>query len=660
MKKMIKKAIACAMAFAMVATTAVTNIAKTEVKADDYSCKLYFKVPDGATAGEFGVNSWGEGVTPSGATGTVVVTPWNGEFPALTDEGNGFGSITLTATGAIQGVQFVKADGTGYTDGIWNTQIQAQGLTEAYFNTADSKWYKESSFATEILAPVLDEIFYVVGAEGMIGEGWGWNTDNGLMSVVSEGVQAVTFSRIPDGTYEFKIVQDPKDFGWDNQIVDDALKIDNGNMAVTADNGVNDITITLDVATKAVTAAVVKSPINGADVVEMIATLPAVEDITLADEAAVAAVEAAYEGLSDAEKANVTNYDVLVALRAKLDELQQAADDAANVILHFENALAWETVNAYAFNDDGALLGDWPGKEISANANNEGWYSFKLSCAADFTVIFNGSGKQTVNTDITVAADGVTEAWITMTGELAEPDEFGNANYATTVVTEAPEGWTEGEIEEIIPEDPEVPEEDEEEVPEDEETEEEDVPTAWDDAALKIHVLMPEIENWEKLGLYLFGTGENFGWTGGAGELTGAWPGAELKLENDSETWYAFGGTFADGHYMAIINNFVSDAEAAEGAVKAQAKDLELTDGEYWIVLEVAEDGSVVANVSEEAPENYDGTGLDEIVEGDTPEDTKDDETANGGTGDALPFAVATVAMVAGAALVVSRKRKVA
>ena len=111
---------------------------------------------------------------------------------------------------------------------------------------------------------------------------------------------------------------------------------------------------------------------------------------------------------------------------------------------------------------------------------------------------------------------------------------------------------------------------------------------------------------------------------------------------------------------MAIINNFVSDAEAAEGAVKAQAKDLELTDGEYWIVLEVAEDGSVVANVSEEAPENYDGTGLDEIVEGDTTEDTTDDETANGGTGDALPFAVATVAMVAGAALVVSRKRKVA
>ena len=384
----------------------------------------------------------------------VEVPSWNGNFPALTDEGNGFGSITLTTTGSIQGIQFVKADATGYTSSVWNSQIQAQGFAKAYFNTADDKWYKESTFATEILAPVLDDIYYVVGSEGMIGENWSWNTDNGLMAETAEGVQAVTFSRIPDGTYEFKIVQDPKDFGWDNQIVDDALKSNNGNMAVTAANGVNDITITLDVATKAVTATVVKSPINGADVAEMIAALPEVDAITLADEESVAAVEAAYEGLSDDEKANVSNYEVLVALRAKLDELQQAADDAANVILHFENVLAWETVNAYAFDYIGQLLGDWPGEEISANASNEGWYSFKLTSATDFTVIFTGSGNQTANIPI-VVGEGITEVWITMTGDLEEPDAFGNALYEIVVSDEAPEGW----IDENPSDDPVTPEE---------------------------------------------------------------------------------------------------------------------------------------------------------------------------------------------------------
>ena len=283
-------------------------------------------------------------------------------------------------------------------------------------------------------------------------------------------------------------------------------------------------------------------------------------------------------------------------------------------------------------------------------------------------IIFsNPGGAQTV--DITGLTAGTY--WYTLVLNDGQ-DKFE----VDTVVTEAPEGWKEEEKAELETEDP----TDGDDETGDDETgdDEEDAASAWDDAKLKIHVKMPELENWDALGIYVFGTGESFGWNGGSGELTGAWPGKALVLENDSETWYAFGGTFSDGFYDIIINNFVSDDEAAEGAIKCQIKELELTDGEYWITIDVDEEGKFVGTVLTEAPEDYDGTGLsdDQIAEDPTADDTDDatddvadDDTTDDTTGanpasgstDGLPVAGAMVVVMFSAAVVVaSRKRRAA
>ena len=63
-------------------------------------------------------------------------------------------------------------------------------------------------------------------------------------------------------------------------------------------------------------------------VVEAIAALPT--EITLEDEAAIAAARSAYDALSDGQKAEVTNLDVLTAAETKLAELKAAAQAVAD------------------------------------------------------------------------------------------------------------------------------------------------------------------------------------------------------------------------------------------------------------------------------------------------------------------------------------------
>lgn len=677
MRKILKKVVT-AVTTAALALTGIVTFNPVQAAADDYTVKLFIKLPSTVPASDVGVNTWGDSVTVSGNTGEVnKPASWGaGTLPGVTNESDGWASISLTTGGSISGVQFVDTNSGAINDNVWNSQIQAQKLTEAYYDASANKWFKEKACTNEIVKPTLDEIYYVAGSEGLIGANWAATNDLGKMTETSTGVFEVTYTRIPAGAYEFKILQDPVDFGWDHAKVDDDLKLANGNMGVTVseETGISDVTIKYTAATGKVEVKVVKSAINGADVVEMIKKLP--ENITLDDEGTVKTVETAYNGLSDEQKALVTNYATLEAALKTIDELKKDAEDSANVIVHFNNSEDWSTVNAYTFvkEDDETstvLSGEWPGKKIAANTANDGWYSFKLASTKDLYVIFNGDGKQTVDTLIPVNAEGKTEVWITLGDVATEPDGFGNYNLTTDVSTESPEGWTESDISDI-PDDA-----DNGDDPDDNDNKE-DQTSAWNDAKLKIHVKMPSIDNWEKLGVYLFGTADTFGWAGGSGELAGAWPGAELKQEIGSKTWYAFGGTFTDGYYMAIINNFVSDDDVAQGAVKCQANDLELTDGEYWITIDADEEGNFVANVLTEAPEDYDGEGLadgqindpDDNNDGDTTDDADDKDDASkdadkedpaSGSTDGLPVAAAMVLAMAGVtAVVVSRKRKVA
>lgn len=420
------------------------------------------------------------------------------------------------------------------------------------------------------------------------------------------------------------------------------------------------------------------SAITAADVEALI---DEIGDVTLDSASKIEAAEQAvadYLDVSDNNKtADISNYATLTAARETYDALKEADDKAkeeanekaaGELTLYVEKPADWDSVSLWAWTDNGNLFKDWPGEALTACENNDGWYKATISVNGITNIIFsNPGGAQTV--DITGLTAGTY--WYTLVLNDGQ-DKFE----VDTVVTEAPEGWKEEEKAELETEDP----TDGDDETGDDETgdDEEDAASAWDDAKLKIHVKMPELENWDALGIYVFGTGESFGWNGGSGELTGAWPGKALVLENDSETWYAFGGTFSDGFYDIIINNFVSDDEAAEGAIKCQIKELELTDGEYWITIDVDEEGKFVGTVLTEAPEDYDGTGLsdDQIAEDPTADDTDDatddvadDDTTDDTTGanpasgstDGLPVAGAMVVVMFSAAVVVaSRKRRAA
>lgn len=550
------------------------------------------------------------------------------------------------------------------------------------------------------------EVFNVVGDAALTGAAWDTTGATGtLVAGSTPGVYTLTVERVPASAtpYNFKVVQDVANYGWNGPVVYKTELLTDpanttSNMAITVSE-ISDVTFTVTVGTDATTleVTVTKSALAAADVEAMIDELPEVDEVTISDKAAVQAVKDVIAGLDESVAADLdaTKAAKVDALLAKIAELEAAAADTANVIIHFKNTGEWPGVNMYAFSEAGNMFGDWPGIAMTEDAENAGWYSAKFEYAEDFTVIFNGT-KQTINIPIDVAEEGKTEVWIEM-GDLAEePDEFGNINYTYTLSTEAPAGYVDGDepvVEVTLPtagDDEDGDDETGDDETGDDETgddetagDEEDAATAWDDATLKVHVQMPDAEGWDKLGAYLFGTGETFGWSGGSGELTGAWPGVELLPEVNSENgWYAFGGTFADGYYMLIINNFVSDAEAAEGATKLQAADLEITDGEYWITIALDEEtGKYVATTATEAPEDYDGEGLESVVEDPAGDDetgddeTGDDETGDdvtdgedGGvdkdqpaTGDNAPIAVVTmIALVAGASAVVIRKRRVA
>ena len=90
-------------------------------------------------------------------------------------------------------------------------------------------------------------------------------------------------------------------------------------------------------------------------VIDQIAALPTVENLTLENANAVSAARAAYDALTEAQKALVANYDTLTAAEAKIAQLQQAADDqaAANGVIEMISHLP--AVNRLTLGDQGRV-----------------------------------------------------------------------------------------------------------------------------------------------------------------------------------------------------------------------------------------------------------------------------------------------------------------
>ncbi|MDD6069978.1 MAG: hypothetical protein PUC12_04085, partial [Clostridiales bacterium] len=227
------------MIITMIPSMAMTTKA-TETEASS-GVKVYFKLLDGDEATDWAVNAWGTGVTVEGDSANAFhPVSWGGDntIPALLTEGvpNGWGYVTLTGT--ITGMQFVKKDGTEYK--CWNAEIAKQGLNEAYYNPANEKWYTSKDMTVEIKAAEIRNIFILAGVSGLAGSNWDEkDTANTLVNKEGTTQYSITFKNVLAGTYQYKILQDPENAGWDKPFGTSA----NRDVKVTAPA---DVTFTID------------------------------------------------------------------------------------------------------------------------------------------------------------------------------------------------------------------------------------------------------------------------------------------------------------------------------------------------------------------------------------------------------------------------------
>ena len=264
MKKNIFKKIVASLATVAMAAGLFTAMPAEEAKAAE-NVKVYFELPSGWNAADVGVNAWGEGVSVEGDGTVDKPSHWgSGTLPKAFDNADGWVYAIIKDSSKVDGIQFVnknsgeyKFDGGAVDGNLWNSEIEKQNVTSAYFDTTKNAWFKEAAGTTEIKPPVLDEIYAIKGTI----KGTEWNTDGttGLMTDDGSGVFSITFKGIEKGDYEYKILQDPVDFAWDNAYT----KASDGNK--TKDNDTikvaetSDITISINKDTKKVTITITKA-----------------------------------------------------------------------------------------------------------------------------------------------------------------------------------------------------------------------------------------------------------------------------------------------------------------------------------------------------------------------------------------------------------------
>lgn len=379
MRKIFKKVVTAVASLAMMAGL-VAGMPTMETKAAE-NVKLYFKVAD---ATNYGVNVWG-GAT---ATGGADVDTWKNEDdtyqkkPSLIAADSDWGYVTIDDTSKVQGLQVVKS-GTalvaGENNNIWNATIAALGLSEAYFDSTSGKWYKEKACTNEVVAPTLDDVYYVLGDTGLTGVNWGNGTEgttpaSGKMAEGADGVFTKTFEGVAKGEYQFKVLQDPADFGWDHAYVTDpANKHGNGFVTVAADN--SKVTITIDKTTKKVKA---------------ISVAPSGE---IAEQPATPATKPT-----------------------------PAPVAAHNVTVKVKVAAGWEKAYLYVWAEGSEGAVAWPGVEMTKDGDVYTYTLEDVDVSAYNMIINNGDGEQTADiVGLDVTGDTVE---ITVTADKNEDGKY--------------------------------------------------------------------------------------------------------------------------------------------------------------------------------------------------------------------------------------------
>lgn len=394
MRKIFKKVVTAVASLAMMAGL-VAGMPTMETKAAT-NVKLYFKVAD---ATNYGVNVW----TDVTATGGPAVNTWQNEGgswqtgPSLIADGSDWGYVTIDDTSKVQGLQVVKS-GTALeaagNNNIWNATIAALGLNEAYFDSASGKWYKEKACTNEVVAPTLDDVYYVLGDTGLTGVNWGNGPEgttpaSGKMVEGANGVFTKTFDGIAKGEYQFKVLQDPADFGWDHAYVTDPANVHgNGFVTVAADN--SKVTITIDKATKKVKATSVAP--SGEVAIQPTTPAPTPTPAPVA---------------------------------------------AHNVTVKVKVAAGWEKAYLYVWAEGSEGAVAWPGVEMTKDGDVYTYTLEDVDVSAYNMIINNGDGEQTADiVGLDVTGDTVE---ITVTADKNEDGKYiATSSQQTAAPTPAP------------------------------------------------------------------------------------------------------------------------------------------------------------------------------------------------------------------------------
>lgn len=265
--RLISLVLALAVAVTMLPTGLITARTKTAKAEENDGLKVYFRLPEGTTAADWGVNYW-SGTVEDNSESHIDPKSWNRNLNTLkTDpEKEGFGYVTVTGK-SLGGLQFVQVEDTSAEESPvkyqietkWRNQFIDEEYTEVYFvpdlTTKTGAWYKDEACTEEIKEPVsaTANTYLVVGEAGLCdGKSWGTgeggvpstvNNDGNLMKQSSEDSDeySITYNNVQKKTYQYVIIQDPDVKQWNGKWGNDGK-----NRSLTVDAPA-DVTITINV-----------------------------------------------------------------------------------------------------------------------------------------------------------------------------------------------------------------------------------------------------------------------------------------------------------------------------------------------------------------------------------------------------------------------------
>jgi len=239
--------LALAMAVTLLPGTLLSGIAATEGASK--GIRLYIKLEDGQTAQSVYVNSWG-GEVESDSTNARVPSSWGSTkvYGLLSDDVLGFGYVNLTSD-KLEGMQLVTLDNSGAVKtqaDIWNSAVLKAGVDKVYYDQKTAKWYKDQSLNEEIKAAEVKSVFVLAGT--LPGAGWKASaSDNeaNTFKAAEENKFSISYE-LSAGKYEFKVLQDPDNKGWNLPWNVQGLDTgDGGNSILTVDKP-SKLTLSLD------------------------------------------------------------------------------------------------------------------------------------------------------------------------------------------------------------------------------------------------------------------------------------------------------------------------------------------------------------------------------------------------------------------------------